>query len=63
MAVLQYISNRPQSIAQANQELIMLLAKKFKVPKSAIGLKSGFSSRNKLVEIPIEPATYTNSEK
>jgi uncharacterized protein len=53
----------PPVEGKANQELIMLLAKKFKVPKSAIGIKSGFSSRNKLVEIPIEPATYTNSQK
>ena len=47
----------PPVEGKANQELIMLLAKKFKVPKSAIGIKSGFSSRNKLVEIPIEPLT------
>ena len=48
---------------KANQELIVLLAKKFKVSKSAIGIKSGLSSRNKLVEVAIEPATYTNSQK
>ncbi|MEG4204177.1 DUF167 domain-containing protein [Microcoleus sp. Pol7_A1] len=47
----------PPVDGKANQELIMLLAKKFKVPKSAIGIKSGFFSRNKLVEIPIEPVT------
>ncbi len=63
MVVSQYISNRRQSIAQPNQELIVLLAKKFKVPKSAIGIKSALSSRNKLVEVAIEPTTYTNSQK
>lgn len=47
----------PPVEGKANQELIMLLAKKFKVPKSAIGIKSGFSSRNKLVEIPRETFT------
>ncbi|MEG4440668.1 hypothetical protein QUB47_01720 [Microcoleus sp. AT9_B5] len=31
-AALQYISSRRQSIAPANQELIILLANKFKVP-------------------------------
>ncbi|MBE9186631.1 DUF167 domain-containing protein [Microcoleus sp. LEGE 07076] len=47
----------PPVDGKANQELIVLLAKKFKVPKSAIAIKSGFSSRNKLVEVPIEPST------
>ncbi|MEG3935533.1 DUF167 domain-containing protein [Microcoleus sp. T3_B1] len=47
----------PPVDGKANQELIMLLAKKFKVPKSAIGIKSGLSSKNKLVEVAIEPAT------
>lgn len=36
---------------KANQELITLLAKHFNVPKSHILIKSGLSSRNKLVEI------------
>ncbi len=53
----------PPLDGKANQELIVLLAKKFKVPKSVIAIKSGLSSRNKLVEIAIEPATYTNSQK
>jgi len=52
----------PPVDGKANQELIMLLAKKFKVPKSAIAIKSGLSSKHKLVEIAIEPATYTNSQ-
>ncbi|MEG4799540.1 DUF167 domain-containing protein [Microcoleus sp. ARI1-B5] len=47
----------PPVDGKANQELIVLLAKKFKVPKSAIAIKSGFSSKHKLVEIAIEPAT------
>ncbi|MEG4169079.1 MULTISPECIES: DUF167 domain-containing protein [unclassified Microcoleus] len=47
----------PPVDCKANQELIMLLAKKFKVPKSAIGIKSGISSKNKLVEVAIEPLT------
>ncbi len=52
----------PPVDGKANQELIVLLAKKLKVPKSAIAIKSGLSSKNKLVEIAIEPATYTNSK-
>ncbi|MEG3881572.1 DUF167 domain-containing protein [Microcoleus sp. herbarium7] len=43
----------PPADGKANQELIGLLAKKFKVPKSAIAIKSGLSSRNKLVEIAV----------
>jgi uncharacterized protein (TIGR00251 family) len=47
----------PPVDGKANQELIILLAKKFKVPKSEISIKSGLSSRNKLVEVPIQPPT------
>jgi hypothetical protein len=36
---------------KANKELVELLAKKFDVPKSQIRIKSGLSSRNKLIEI------------
>lgn len=36
---------------KANEELIKLLAKKFAVPKSSITIKSGLSSRHKLVVI------------
>ncbi|WP_293147240.1 MULTISPECIES: DUF167 domain-containing protein [unclassified Microcoleus] len=43
----------PPVDGKANQELIVLLAKKFKVSKSAIAIKSGLSSRNKLVEVAI----------
>ncbi len=36
---------------KANQELIQLLAKKYHVPRSSITIKSGVSSRLKLIEI------------
>lgn len=36
---------------KANEELIKLLAEKFDVPKSKIRIKSGFLSRQKLIEI------------
>jgi Uncharacterized conserved protein len=42
----------PPVDGKANQELIVLLSKKFKVPKSSISIKCGLSSKNKLVEIP-----------
>jgi uncharacterized protein (TIGR00251 family) len=41
----------PPVDGKANAELIKLLADKFEVPKSAIVIKSGISSRNKLVEV------------
>lgn len=41
----------PPVDGKANAELIKLLADKFEVPKSAIMIKSGVSSRNKLVEV------------
>jgi uncharacterized protein (TIGR00251 family) len=41
----------PPIDGKANQELIELLAKKFKVAKSQVLIKSGLSSKNKLVEI------------
>jgi len=43
----------PPVDGKANEELIKLLAEKFNVPKSAIRIKSGISSRQKLVEIDI----------
>ncbi len=43
----------PPVDGKANQELIVILAKKFKVPKSSIAIKCGLSSKNKLVEISI----------
>ncbi len=41
----------PPVDGKANEELIKLLAQKFDVPKSHITIKSGLSSRQKLVEI------------
>jgi uncharacterized protein (TIGR00251 family) len=41
----------PPVDGKANKELIELLAEKFDVPKSKIRIKSGLSSRNKLIEI------------
>ena len=41
----------PPVDGKANKELIELLAKKFDVPKSQIRIKSGLSSRTKLIEI------------
>ena len=42
----------PPVEGKANEELIKLLSKKLDIPKSQITIKSGLSSRNKLVEIP-----------
>ncbi len=44
----------PPVDGKANEELIKLLAEKFDVPKSDIRIKSGLSSRQKLVEIDTE---------
>ncbi|MEI2581226.1 DUF167 domain-containing protein [Scytonema sp. PRP1] len=41
----------PPVDGKANEELIKLLAEKFDVPKSHITIKSGLSSRQKLVQI------------
>ncbi|MEM1172240.1 MAG: DUF167 domain-containing protein [Cyanobacteria bacterium P01_H01_bin.35] len=41
----------PPVDGKANQELIKLLAKKFNVKKSEVTIKSGLSSKNKLIEI------------
>ncbi|MBW4630621.1 MAG: DUF167 domain-containing protein [Iphinoe sp. HA4291-MV1] len=41
----------PPVDGKANEELIKLLAEKFDVPKSYIKIKSGLSSRQKLIEI------------
>lgn len=48
-----YLKSPPVD-GKANQELIELLAEKFEVPKSQIRIKSGLSSRTKLVEIDID---------
>lgn len=44
----------PPVDGKANEELIKLLSEKFDVPKSHIRIKSGLSSRKKLVEIDKE---------
>lgn len=41
----------PPVDGKANDELIKLLAKEFKVPKSSVRIKSGQSSKRKSVEI------------
>jgi uncharacterized protein len=41
----------PPIDGKANQELIELLAKQFKIAKSQISIKSGLSSKIKLIEI------------
>ncbi|MGE5658945.1 MAG: DUF167 domain-containing protein [Actinomycetota bacterium] len=45
----------PPVDGKANRELIELLAAKFEVPKSYITIKTGLSSRNKRVDIPLPP--------
>ncbi|MBW4640471.1 MAG: DUF167 domain-containing protein [Gloeocapsa sp. UFS-A4-WI-NPMV-4B04] len=41
----------PPVDGKANEELIRILTKKFDLPKSKIRIKSGLSSRQKLIEI------------
>ncbi|QYX33380.1 DUF167 domain-containing protein [Sphaerospermopsis torques-reginae] len=41
----------PPIDGKANEELINLLAEKFNLPKSHIRIKSGLTSRQKLIEI------------
>lgn len=41
----------PPVDGKANEELIRLLADKYDVPKSCITIKSGLTSRQKLIEI------------
>ena len=45
-----YLQSPPVD-GKANQELIKLLAKKYDVPKSQITIKSGLSSKTKLIAI------------
>jgi uncharacterized protein (TIGR00251 family) len=45
----------PPVDGKANKELIELLAKKFNVSKSQIRIKSGLSSKTKLIVIDTEP--------
>ena len=44
----------PPVDGKANEELIKLLAERFNVPKSSISIKSGLSSKTKLVEIDLD---------
>ncbi|MBH8576531.1 DUF167 domain-containing protein [Nostocaceae cyanobacterium CENA369] len=44
----------PPVNGKANEELLKILAEKFDVPKSYIRIKSGLSSRQKLIEIDTE---------
>jgi len=41
----------PPVDGKANEELVALVAKHFNRPKSDVSIKSGASSRNKLIEI------------
>ncbi len=43
--------NAPPEGGKANERLIEILSKHFKVPKSSIKILRGHTSRNKLVEI------------
>ncbi|BAY77693.1 UPF0235 protein [Nostoc sp. DSM 114161] len=49
-SLIVYLKSPPVD-GKANQELIKLLAEKFGVAKSDITIKSGLSSRQKLIEI------------
>ncbi|AFY30695.1 DUF167 domain-containing protein [Calothrix sp. PCC 7507] len=51
---LNVLLKSPPVDGKANEELIKLLAEKFNVPKSNIRVKSGVSSRRKLVEIQLD---------
>jgi len=44
----------PPVDGKANEELIKVLSKKYHVPKSYIRIKSGISSRQKLIEIDMD---------
>jgi len=48
----------PPVDGKANDELIQILSKKFAVPKSSIRIKSGLSSKTKLVEINTDLDDY-----
>ncbi|WP_421659160.1 DUF167 domain-containing protein [Leptothermofonsia sp. ETS-13] len=52
-SLIAYLKSSPID-GKANEELIQLLAKSFGVSKSKIVIKSGLSSRIKLVEIQLE---------
>ncbi|MDJ0734537.1 MAG: DUF167 domain-containing protein [Nostocaceae cyanobacterium] len=48
-----YLKSLPVD-GKANTELIKVLADKFDVPKSYVRIKSGLSSRQKLIEIDLD---------
>lgn len=49
-SITVYLKSPPVD-GKANQELIEVLAKKFEVRKSQVTIKSGLSSRTKLIEL------------
>ncbi|MBS9390619.1 MAG: DUF167 domain-containing protein [Dolichospermum sp. WA123] len=49
-SLIVYLKSPPVD-GKANEELIKLLAKKFDVSKSSIRIKSGTTSRQKVIEI------------
>lgn len=49
--ILKVRVNQPPEDGKANKAAIELLAKYFKVKKSAVSIMSGETSRNKIVEI------------
>ena len=49
-SLLVYLTSPPVD-GKANQELIKLLAKQFKVTQSEVCIRSGANSRHKIVEI------------
>lgn len=49
-SLIVYLKSPPVD-GKANQELIALLAERFKVSKSKITIKSGLSAKTKLIEI------------
>lgn len=52
-SLVVYLKSPPID-GKANEELIKLLAARFDVPKASIKIKSGLSSRQKLIEIDLE---------
>ncbi len=47
-----YVTSPPDK-GKANKEVIELLSKYFKVPKSTLEIISGETSRNKIVKVPL----------
>jgi uncharacterized protein (TIGR00251 family) len=45
--------NQPPENGKANKAVIDLLAKYFKIRKSAISITSGLTSRNKIIEVDL----------